>query len=398
MTEPMRIHRALARAGVASRRHAEALVAEGRVTVNGVVARVGQSVDPANDRVQVDGLDVALEGTQARWFVLHKPAGVVTTKRDPEGRPTVFSLVPEVPGLTYVGRLDFLTEGVLLLTNDGEGAHRLTHPSAEVERVYVATVRGNAKAAADEARHGVELEDGLATPAWVTVHPLENRRWAFELAIREGRTREVRRLCTALGLEVERLVRTQFGPVRLGALEPGKWRELSPREAAMLEVVTGTAVPAGRPPRRSPARRESWRESDGSPRQSSRGRAQRNEGRNERREERRDGNRDERRGLRRGERQGERRDERQGEARHAGGDPRGEARRERPRRGDGPSRSRGPARSARPARPDGPARHGGEDRHARHDQPGRESGGEGGTRQGRRPGRVSPKPRGRRSS
>lgn len=255
MGEPMRIHRALARAGVASRRYAETLVAEGRVTVNGAVARVGQRVDPANDRVQVEGRDVALAESKARWFVLHKPVGVVTTKRDPEGRPTVFSLVPEVPGLTYVGRLDYLTEGVLLLTNDGEAAHRLTHPSAEVERVYVATVRGNARRAADEAREGVELDDGIVTPAWVNVHRLERRRWAFELAIREGRTREVRRLCTALGLEVERLVRTQFGPVRLGELAPGSWRELSGREAALLEVVTGTAVPAGRPSRR----RESWR-------------------------------------------------------------------------------------------------------------------------------------------
>lgn len=246
----MRIHRALARAGVASRRHAETLIAEGRVLVNGVPAKVGQSVDPATDRVQVDGREVELEPPRARWFVLHKPAGVMTTRRDPEGRRTVFDLVPEVPGLTYVGRLDFLTEGVLLLTTDGEAAHRLTHPSAEVERVYMATVRGNAKKAAEEARAGVELDDGVVTPAWVNVTPLERRRWGFELAIREGRTREVRRLCAALGLEVEHLMRTQFGPVRLGLLEPGKWRELSPREAAMLEVLTGTDVPAGKPPRK----------------------------------------------------------------------------------------------------------------------------------------------------
>lgn len=250
MSEPMRIHRALARAGVASRRHAETLIAEGRVLVNGAPAKVGQSIDPAKDRVQVDGRDVTLETTRARWFVLHKPAGVMTTRRDPEGRRTVFDLVPEVPGLTYVGRLDFLTEGVLLLTTDGEAAHRLTHPSAEVERVYMATVRGNAKKAAEEARAGVELEDGEVKPAWVNVEALEGRRWGFEVAIREGRTREVRRLCAALGLEVLRLVRTQFGPVRIGLLEPGQWRELSPREAAMLEVVTGTSVPAGKPPKK----------------------------------------------------------------------------------------------------------------------------------------------------
>jgi 23S rRNA-/tRNA-specific pseudouridylate synthase len=145
MTEPMRIHRALARAGVASRRHAETLIAEGRVTVNGGVARLGQTVDPNRDRVQVDGKEIALEAAASKWYVLNKPAGVMTTRRDPEGRRTVFEMVPEVPGLTYVGRLDFLTEGVLLMTNDGEGANRLTHPSSEVERVYVATVRGNAK-------------------------------------------------------------------------------------------------------------------------------------------------------------------------------------------------------------------------------------------------------------
>lgn len=254
MNEPMRIHRALARAGVASRRHAEALIAEGRVLVNGLPARIGQVVDPANDRVQVDGREVVLGAPRARWIVLNKPAGVMTTRRDPEGRRTVFDLVPDVPGLTYVGRLDFLTEGVLLLTTDGEAAHRLTHPSREVERVYLATVRGNAKRAAEAARTGVELEDGIVHPAWVNVHPLERRRWGFEIAIREGRTREIRRLCAALGLEVERLVRTQFGPVRLGMLEAGAWRELSPREAAMLEVLTGTEVAAGTRPRKREAR------------------------------------------------------------------------------------------------------------------------------------------------
>jgi 23S rRNA pseudouridine2605 synthase len=247
MSEPMRIHRALARAGVASRRHAETLIAEGRVLVNGVQAKVGQSVNPAKDRVQVDGQPVSLDAPKSRWFVLNKPSGYMTTKRDPEGRRTVFDLVPEVPGLTYVGRLDFLTEGVLLLTTDGEAAHRLTHPSSEVERVYVATVRGNAKSAADEARKGVELEDGLVKPAWVNVQSIENRRWAFEVAIREGKTR---RLCGALGLEVDRLVRTQFGPVRLGELQLGAWRELSPREATMMEVLTGTDVPAGVPPKK----------------------------------------------------------------------------------------------------------------------------------------------------
>ncbi len=250
MAETMRIHRALARAGVASRRHAEAMIAEGRVLINGQPAHVGQLVDVGRDQVQLDGKPVDLAPPRSTWFVLNKPAGYMTTRKDPGQRQTVFELVPDVPSLTYVGRLDFLTEGVLLLTTDGEAAHRLTHPSAEIERVYMATVRGNAKAAAEAARAGVELEDGVVTPAWVNVHPLENRHWGFEIAIREGRTREIRRLCAALGLEVAHLVRTQFGPVRIGQLAPGSWRELSPREAAMLEVFTGTHVPAGKPPRR----------------------------------------------------------------------------------------------------------------------------------------------------
>ncbi len=257
MAEPMRIHRALARAGVASRRQAELMIAAGRVLVNGFLAKVGQSVDPTKDRVQVDGREVPLAAPRARWFVLNKPTGVMTTKRDPEGRRTVFDYVPETPGLTYVGRLDFLTEGVLLMTTDGEAAHRLTHPSSEVERVYNATVRGNAKAAADAARQGVELDDGLVKPAWVNVLPMENRRWSFEICIREGRTREVRRLCTALDLEVERLVRTQFGPVRIGQLPPGEWRELNGREISLLEVLTGTDIPSAQ---RSPSQRRRERE------------------------------------------------------------------------------------------------------------------------------------------
>ncbi len=233
----MRIHRALARAGVASRRKAEELVAAGRVKINGVVARTGQSVDPEHDEITVDGQKVKLP-PPPRWVVLHKPAGVITTRNDPEGRRTVFDLVPPEPGLTYVGRLDFMTEGVLLLTTDGDAAHRLTHPSSQVPRSYVATVKGSVKAAAAEIRGGVELEDGFVRPEGVSVEPGEQpRTWDLTLTIREGRTREVRRLCEAVGLEVLRLVRTSFGPVSLGNLESGEARSLTPRERTMLDAL-----------------------------------------------------------------------------------------------------------------------------------------------------------------
>ncbi|HEY9227637.1 MAG TPA: pseudouridine synthase [Gemmatimonadaceae bacterium] len=236
MSETMRIQRALARAGVASRRKAEELIAAGRVQVNGTVAHTGQPVDPSKDTIVVDGKPLATP-RKAEWLVLNKPAGVMTTKSDPDGRRTVFDLVPDIPGLTYVGRLDYLTEGVLLLTTDGAAAHKLSHPSSEVERTYVATVTGKGEEAVHEARQGVMLEDGLVQPKRVAAHKLGRDRWEFEVTITEGRKREVRRLCSALGLAVERLVRVQFGPVKLGDLPTGETRRLTPRERASLGAI-----------------------------------------------------------------------------------------------------------------------------------------------------------------
>ncbi|WP_310570309.1 pseudouridine synthase [Gemmatimonas sp.] len=234
---PMRVQRALARAGVVSRRGADQAVAEGRVQVNGAIATVGQVVDPFRDVIVLDGTPVITRVTSHTWIVVHKPAAVMTTRKDPEGRTTVFDLVDDVPGLVYVGRLDFMTEGVLLLTTDGRAAHALTHPSNEVERTYVATVRGDAVTAAKVARRGVQLEDGLVVPREVVAHPLGGRRWALEITIAEGKTHEVRRLCDALELEVERLVRTRFGPVRLGDLPPGGARALNSTEREVLEAL-----------------------------------------------------------------------------------------------------------------------------------------------------------------
>ena len=236
MSEPMRIQRALARAGVASRRKAEELIAAGRVTVNGTVAQTGQVVDPEKDRILVDGKPVSKPRATV-WLMLNKPAGVMTTRSDPDGRRTVFDLVPKVPGLTYVGRLDYLTEGLLLLTTDGAAANRLAHPRGEIERTYVAIVTGKADEAAKIARAGVMLDDGPVRPKRVEARKLGRDRWEFEVTITEGRKREVRRLCTAVGLGVERLIRIRFGPIELGDLAEGKSRPLSPRELASLEAL-----------------------------------------------------------------------------------------------------------------------------------------------------------------
>jgi 23S rRNA pseudouridine2605 synthase len=236
MGETMRIQRALARAGILSRRKAEELVANGRVTVNGSPAQVGQTVDPERDVIAVDGARIGAPAP-TEWFVLNKPSGVITSRHDPEGRTTVFDLVPARPGLTYVGRLDFLTEGVLLLTTDGAAAHRLTHPSHEVERTYVASVLGEGDRAVEEARFGVELDDGVVRPKSLRAEKVGRGRWSLTITLAEGRNREVRRLCEALGLQVDRLVRVKFGPVELGELAVGKVRSLTKAERAALEKL-----------------------------------------------------------------------------------------------------------------------------------------------------------------
>lgn len=236
--EEMRLQRFLARAGVTSRRQAETLITEGKVTVNGEIATLGMSVDPQKDVVVMGGNRVRMAPT-VTWLVLNKPSGVVTTRTDPEGRKTVFELVPDVPGLTYVGRLDYMTDGVLLMTSDGRAAHLLTHPSREVSRTYEAVVQGPAMAALDMLQEGVELEDGLVLVDAAHVDKLGRSRWRLVVTLHEGRNREVRRLCEAVGLEVSSLTRVKFGPVSLGDLAPGAWRPLTATELRGLSLRGG---------------------------------------------------------------------------------------------------------------------------------------------------------------
>lgn len=236
----MRLQRAMARAGFGSRRGAEEVIRAGRVRVNGAVAELGMSVDPERDVILVGSRRVV--PARVEWIALHKPLGYVVSRRDPRGRPTVFDLVPPVRGLTYVGRLDVMTTGLLLLTTDGEAAHRLMHPRFAVERSYRAVVHG---------RRDADLRRALARPVVIEGRPVQLIRWRLEraegrssqltLVLAEGRYRIVRRLCEQLGLKVEQLIRLSYGPIRLGTLRPGDWRRLSAAEVRSLGATTGKA-------------------------------------------------------------------------------------------------------------------------------------------------------------
>ena len=235
----MRLQRALARAGVTSRRKAEDLIRAGRVRVDGAAATLGMSVDPERQRVTVDGR--AVRPAAVTWLALNKPVGYVVSRRDPEGRRTVYDLLPRVPGLAYVGRLDVMTSGLLLLTTDGTAAHRLMHPRFAVPRTYRLRAHG---------RDAAELRAALARPPAIDGRPVRvvdyrvrpvAARVEVELTLAEGRQRIVRRLAEALGLKVEWLHRVAYGPVHLGRLAEGRHRRLSAQEIEAIERLHGTA-------------------------------------------------------------------------------------------------------------------------------------------------------------
>jgi 23S rRNA pseudouridine2605 synthase len=248
-----RLQKVLARAGFASRRGGEQLMREGRVTVNGdVVRELGAKADVETDDVRVDGVRVRAP-QRLVYLVLNKPRGVVTTRSDPEGRATVMSLVPAIAGLFPVGRLDVTTEGLILLTNDGAFAERVSHPRYEVPRVYHAKVAGvPGEHVLERLRRGVRVGEDLMAVDRVRVLEADNNAWV-EVTLHEGRQHEVRRLLEAVGHPVSKLRRVAFGPVTARGLDPGQFRELTPAEMDGLREGRGARVsPARIPARRGP--------------------------------------------------------------------------------------------------------------------------------------------------
>ncbi len=226
-----RLQKVLSRAGFGSRRVCDDLIAAGRVTVNGEVAVLGRRVDAEADKVTVDAVATSV-GTGFVYYLLNKPAGVISTAADPQGRPTVIDFVPSDPRVFSVGRLDLDTEGLIVLTNDGALAQRLIHPSHGVEKAYLAQVEGTpSPAAIRRLREGVELDDGVTRPAKVSLTPPN----LVRLVLHEGRNRQIRRMCAAVGHPVVRLARFRIGPLSDPALAPGQWRLLDQAEVRALE-------------------------------------------------------------------------------------------------------------------------------------------------------------------
>jgi 23S rRNA pseudouridine2605 synthase len=247
VTEPgraERVQKVLAAAGIGSRRACEELIAAGRVAVDGEVVTLGAKADARSQIITVDGERIHTNPTLV-YLLLNKPIGYVTTVTDPQGRPTVMDLVPASPRVYPIGRLDRDTEGLLLLTNDGELANRLAHPRFEIEKTYVAQIRGPAKRrAVRQLLDGVELEDGMARARSVRELGAAGDKTLVEIVLAEGRKREVRRMLQAVGLPLERLARVRVGPLALGEINPGKFRPLTGAEVRSLYLAVGMAATA----------------------------------------------------------------------------------------------------------------------------------------------------------
>lgn len=240
LAEGERLQKVLARIGLGSRRVCEGLIVERRITVNGEVPVLGRRIDPNVDEVELDGVPLpVLPGLV--HYVLNKPAGVVSTAEDTHGRPTVVSLVPDDPRVFPVGRLDMDSEGLLILTNDGRLTHRLTHPSFGVPKEYLVEVEAEPSAGdVRRLREGIDLEDGPTAPARVAVVAPS----LLRIVIHEGRNRQVRRMCEAVGHPVTRLVRTRIGPLTDPTLQPGAWRPLTIDE---VRALAAAALPTDDP-------------------------------------------------------------------------------------------------------------------------------------------------------
>jgi len=243
MAEKIRIQKALSDAGIVSRRAAERLIEQGRIKVNGRLCEIGQQVDPARDAVMIDEKPVTLSAKgKKKWYIaLNKPRGYVTTLSDEFGRKCVTELVSDIPDRIYpVGRLDRNSEGLLLMTNDGEFANLVMHPRNRIEKTYRVTVSGGvSEDQLISLSAGVELDGSQTLPAIVNVVTREEERTVLLMTITEGKNRQIRRMCEAVGLEVLRLKRVVEGPVRLGMLKPGAWRELTSSELKQLRALGG---------------------------------------------------------------------------------------------------------------------------------------------------------------
>ena len=239
----VRLQKYMADCGIASRRKSEEMIADGMVKMNGRIAVIGDKINPASDKVVVKGRRLGSASKQKRWYIMiNKPRGYVTTMNDEMGRKCVAELVKDVPARVYpVGRLDRDSEGLLLMTNDGDFANKVTHPSKHVYKVYRVTVRpGINEEQLIKMSSGMVIDGRKTAPAEIHVLQREEGRCVLEIILREGRNRQIRKMCEQLGLEVPRLKRTAIGQVRLGGLKSGSWRELTKDEVHRLQAPTNT--------------------------------------------------------------------------------------------------------------------------------------------------------------